>query len=137
MTKQIATDNDETMTVEQAEAFLAQMMPNQSPEVRLAVITLAYELASSDAPNGIIYTVGPNKDAKRIVIEVRHENGMSAAQAIVDFQAKLTALKEVCAKFLEYRRRNTINFQLEKADDFFNQMRRLLDDAAAEVNHVE
>lgn len=124
------------LTVEEAEALLAKMMPNQSPEVRLAIVTLAYELATSDAPNGIIHTVGPDNDGRRIEIEVRYEGGKSAAQAIIDLQAQLDALKEVCEKFLDYRRRNTINFQLEKADDLFDQMRRLLDDAAAEVNNA-
>lgn len=115
------------MTDEEADALLAQMMPNQSPEVRLSIVTLAYELASSNAPNGIIYTVGPKKDDRRITIEVRHETGKSAAETIVDLQEKLEAFKKVCTQFLEYRRRNTINFQLEKADDYFNQLRQLLD----------
>ncbi len=35
-------------------------------------------------------------------------------------------LQEACMKLLEYRKRNTTNFQLEKLDDFLNEIERLL-----------
>lgn len=35
-------------------------------------------------------------------------------------------LVEVCRKLLEYRKHNTLNFQLEKADDYFWQIENIL-----------
>ena len=35
-------------------------------------------------------------------------------------------LLEACKKLVEYRRRNTLNFQLEKADDFINAMKNAI-----------
>lgn len=45
-------------------------------------------------------------------------------------------LEEPCRKLIEYRDRNTLNFQLEKADDFINQMRVALEPPEAEEDHA-
>ncbi len=36
--------------------------------------------------------------------------------------AKIDALKSSAGKLIEYRRRNMLNFQLEKADTFINRL---------------
>jgi len=42
-------------------------------------------------------------------------------------QAKYDALEQAARGLVEYRDHNVLNWQLEKADDFINAMRRLLD----------
>lgn len=37
-------------------------------------------------------------------------------------------LKEACRQLLHYRKRNTLNFQLEKADDYFRKIQQILDE---------
>jgi hypothetical protein len=40
---------------------------------------------------------------------------------------RLRKLEEICKNFLEYRNHNTLNFQLEKADDFFREIRNIIE----------
>ena len=42
-------------------------------------------------------------------------------------QAKYDALEQAARGLVEYRDHNVLNWQLEKADDFINAMRRVLD----------
>lgn len=43
-----------------------------------------------------------------------------------------SALRTACRKLISYRDRNTLNFQLEKADDFINQIRAALEGQPAD-----
>jgi hypothetical protein len=80
-----------------------------------------------DCGNGDAIVTYQSRDICRI--EMFYGDGQANAALI----SILPDLLEACEGLIEYRRRNTLNFQLEKADDFINAMKATIAKAKAQI----
>jgi len=80
-----------------------------------------------DFGNGEIVVAFQARDICRV--EMYYGDGQANAAYI----SILPDLLEACEGLVEYRRKNTLNFQLEKADDFIRAMKNAIDKAKAQI----
>lgn len=123
---ELTAEDIRAMRDEEYEELLSRMFPNQSTELALALLTLATEMVERNPPNGLVFSMGGGDQFLEVV--VRRVNGVPVARRLEDMRFALKTLMDVSEALLDYRHRaGALNFQLEKADDYF----RLLEQAVA------
>ena len=62
------------------------------------------------------------RDSARLITKLRSERDAAIAAAVAAEREAYRPLFEACVGLVSYRDRNPLNFQLEKADDYIDQI---------------